>query len=92
MSGVSAAPNESTLSGEVLAINDQGNGKFQLSFQVSGVERHYGPCFAEPGNTLDCFTFADVAALTPGKRVRAKVEFLGGPHKQICQLKTIDIE
>ncbi|MBR9876366.1 MAG: hypothetical protein GYB23_19035 [Vibrionaceae bacterium] len=92
MSGVSAAPNQSTLTGQVLAISQNENGKHLVSLQIEQIDCHFGPCFAELGDRLDCFTFDKVDELKIGSQVRVQAEFIGGPHHQECQLSDISAD
>ncbi|ALR17474.1 hypothetical protein [Vibrio natriegens] len=92
MSGVSAAPNQSTLTGQVLAISQNENGKHRVRLLIEQVDRQFGPCFTEPGSHLDCFTFDNVDELTVGSQIRGQAEFIGGPHHQECLLSDISVD
>ncbi len=92
MSGVPLAPNQSTLTGQVLAISKNDNGKHLVRLLVEHIDNHFGPCFTSLGAHLECFTFDRVDSLAIGSQVRGEAEFIGGPHHQECQLSDISVD
>ena len=89
MSPVCAAPNKSILSGQVINLERNTDGKVMVEFKVDDIETLFGPCFAKSGQQLQCFTFLDTASFSPGVPTRIAVEYIGGPHKGIYQILEI---
>ena len=92
MANVSAAPNESILVGRVIQLEKQDNGKTKMQLKIEQVECIYGPCLAEKDQEITCFTFQDTKNLIVGSRIKAKVEYIGGPRNGQYQLLHIDQE
>ncbi|PKH04395.1 hypothetical protein CXF72_01245 [Psychromonas sp. MB-3u-54] len=90
MANVSAAPNESILVGRVIRLEKQANGKTEMQLKIEEVECIYGPCFSEKDQEITCFTFQDTKHVIVGSRIKAKVEYIGGPHHGQYQLLKID--
>ncbi|ABM03890.1 hypothetical protein Ping_2147 [Psychromonas ingrahamii 37] len=90
MANVSAAPNESILIGRVIRLEKQANGKTEMQLKVEDVECIYGPCFSEKDQEITCFTFQNTKYVIIGSRIKAKVEYIGGPHNGQYQLLNIE--
>jgi hypothetical protein len=90
MANVSAAPNESILVARVIRLEKQNNGKTEIQLKIEEVECIYGPCLSEKDQEITAFTFQDTKKLIVGSRIKAKVEYIGGPHNGQYQLLKID--
>jgi hypothetical protein len=86
VAGVSAAPNRILLSAEVISLGEPVNSKRKLRARIESVKCLSGPCFAEQGQQVDCFTFLDASHLVTGTRFKAEAEYIGGPHRGVYQL------
>lgn len=86
MASVSAAPNRILLHGQVIRFDKRVDSKIYLRVKVEGFECLSGPCFAEKGQEVNCFTFLEASHLSPGASVKAEAEYIGGPHQGSYQL------
>lgn len=88
MPGINAAPNESTLYGEVLEINWSGSveDKVSLSIRVSEYQPVFGPAFMEKNQLIKGFFYTTKLDLHVGDRIFARVEYIGGPSNGVYQL------
>ena len=90
MANVSTAPNESILVGRVIRLEKKDNGKMEMQLKIEEIKCIYGPCFSEKNQEIRCFTFQDTKHLLVGSRIKAKVEYIGGPHNGQYQLLNIE--
>lgn len=90
MANISAAPNETWLAGQVTQLERLDNGKVNISIKIASVDCIYGPCFAEIGQEVRCFTFIEIATLAIGQSIRVKAEYIGGPFKGKYQILSIE--
>ncbi len=88
MPGINAAPNESTLYGEVTEINWSGseNDKVMLKIRVSEFQSVFGPSFLEQGQLIKGFFYTRQLDLHVGEHIFARVEYIGGPANGVYQL------
>jgi hypothetical protein len=81
MSGISAAPNRSTITGHVIGVEPSATsmGKWYLIVQIRDAVAIAGGLFARPGLDARVFTFGDAPQVAVGDVISAEVEYLGGP-------------
>ncbi len=81
MSGVSAAPNRSTITGRIERVEPSATsaGKWYLVVAILEAAAIEGGLFARPGDVVRVFAFGDVPPLDAGQSIRAEVEYVGGP-------------
>lgn len=86
--GINAAPNESTLEGEVTEIKWLGSAedKVTLAIKVAEYQSIFGPAFLEKGQIINGFFYTNHLDLQVGDRISAHVEYIGGPTNGVFQL------
>jgi|GEM_PF-6727957 len=88
MSGVMAAPNESTVKGVVTDIEWSGSPEDKLTVVIRVAEYSpiSGPCFLEKDQLITGFFYTISLDFEVGDTISANVEYIGGPHKGIYKL------
>ncbi|SEN33303.1 hypothetical protein [Nitrosomonas marina] len=85
---VTAAPNESLLKLRLITCSQSQDDarKWLLSFEIIETSVVFGPQFAEPGKTVEGFSFENFQNFRPGDTLSARAEYLGGAHHGYYQL------
>lgn len=81
MSGVSAAPNRSWITGRVARVEPSATseGKWYLIVEVQDAEAIEGGLFTHSGEEARVFTFGLAPPVDVGQVISAELEYLGGP-------------
>ncbi|WP_199611664.1 hypothetical protein [Flocculibacter collagenilyticus] len=86
---VSAAPNEIMITGKIKSVSTEDD-KTTVTLEVTKADSLFGPCFAEQGQAISCFTYNSSKTLEKNDMITAKAEYIGGPDRGVYQLLEIE--
>ncbi len=90
MSGIGAAPNKVILTGTVIFVQPLEDNKVSLTLQLEKVKCMFGPCFAQEGENIRCFSFIKIDSFFLNQKIVATAEYIGGPRDGIYQILELE--